>query len=369
MNLGGLTTLARYRPRNLVHVVFDNESLLVGRRIPDRHVDRQRPRRHRGRRRRAADRDRPHGRRVHRRVRRGAGRRRPHDDRRQGRRRRAQGLRHRSRRCSKTGSRFSAICARHAHHEHSVCCRSSRQLNRGTLRVVDLTQPLGPATPVIGLPPIFAPSPGVTIDVISRYDDKGPAWYWNTLTLGEHTGHAFRCAGALGDGEGPARERVRHDPGAALRRAGLRDRRDRRCRGESRLPADAGAHRGMGARARADPAGRVGAAADRLEPAKRCGRVSQRRRRWSAQPRVRRARLADAGSRSRHPRRRRRDDRHRRRDRPVASIRRFRITRSCTARASSASRASATSISCRRPAPSSSPRRSRSSAAAAVRCA
>jgi sulfopyruvate decarboxylase subunit beta len=28
MNLGGLTTLARYRPANLIHVVFDNESLL-----------------------------------------------------------------------------------------------------------------------------------------------------------------------------------------------------------------------------------------------------------------------------------------------------------------------------------------------------
>lgn len=28
MNLGGFTTLARYRPKNLVHVVFDNESLL-----------------------------------------------------------------------------------------------------------------------------------------------------------------------------------------------------------------------------------------------------------------------------------------------------------------------------------------------------
>jgi sulfopyruvate decarboxylase subunit beta len=28
MNLGGFTTLARYRPPNLVHVVFDNESLL-----------------------------------------------------------------------------------------------------------------------------------------------------------------------------------------------------------------------------------------------------------------------------------------------------------------------------------------------------
>jgi sulfopyruvate decarboxylase subunit beta len=28
MNLGGYSTLARYRPKNLVHVVFDNESLL-----------------------------------------------------------------------------------------------------------------------------------------------------------------------------------------------------------------------------------------------------------------------------------------------------------------------------------------------------
>src|SRR6184192_3144012 len=64
-------------------------------------------------------------------------------------------------------------------------------LRNGSLKVVDLTQPLGPATPVIGLPPIFAASPGVTIDVISRYDDKGPAWYWNTLRFGEHTGTHF----------------------------------------------------------------------------------------------------------------------------------------------------------------------------------
>jgi sulfopyruvate decarboxylase subunit beta len=28
MNLGGLTTMARYRPRNLLHIVFDNESLV-----------------------------------------------------------------------------------------------------------------------------------------------------------------------------------------------------------------------------------------------------------------------------------------------------------------------------------------------------
>src|SRR5213596_2337589 len=64
-------------------------------------------------------------------------------------------------------------------------------LTRGAVNVVDLTQPLGPDTPVIGLPPIFAASPGVSIDVISRYDDKGPAWYWNTIKMGEHTGTHF----------------------------------------------------------------------------------------------------------------------------------------------------------------------------------
>jgi kynurenine formamidase len=64
-------------------------------------------------------------------------------------------------------------------------------LASGRVRVVDLTQPLGPATPVIGLPPIFASSPGVSIEVISEYDDKGPAWYWNTLRFGEHTGTHF----------------------------------------------------------------------------------------------------------------------------------------------------------------------------------
>jgi kynurenine formamidase len=64
-------------------------------------------------------------------------------------------------------------------------------LNTGALKIVDLTQPLGPSTPVIGLPPMFAASPGVTIDVISQYDDKGPAWYWNTLRFGEHTGTHF----------------------------------------------------------------------------------------------------------------------------------------------------------------------------------
>jgi len=65
------------------------------------------------------------------------------------------------------------------------------ELRNGTLRVVDLTQPLGEETPVIGLPEMFAQSPGLSIDEISRFDDNGPAWYWNRLTLGEHTGTHF----------------------------------------------------------------------------------------------------------------------------------------------------------------------------------
>ena len=73
----------------------------------------------------------------------------------------------------------------------SILTQLIAELNAGSLRIVDLTQPLGPDTPVIGLPPIFAASPGVSIDVISRFDDRGPAWYWNTIRMGEHTGTHF----------------------------------------------------------------------------------------------------------------------------------------------------------------------------------
>ena len=73
----------------------------------------------------------------------------------------------------------------------NVLTRLVDELKRGTIKVVDLTQPLGPTTPVIGLPPMFAPSPGMSIDVISQYDDNGPAWYWNTVRMGEHTGTHF----------------------------------------------------------------------------------------------------------------------------------------------------------------------------------
>lgn len=73
----------------------------------------------------------------------------------------------------------------------TVLTQLVEELNNGRLKVVDLSQPLGPDTPVIGLPPIFAPSPPLTVEKISRYDEQGPGWYWNILHLGEHTGTHF----------------------------------------------------------------------------------------------------------------------------------------------------------------------------------
>jgi kynurenine formamidase len=73
----------------------------------------------------------------------------------------------------------------------NILTQLAAALAEGSIEVVDLTQPLGPDTPVIDLPPVFAASPGLSIETISRYDEKGPAWYWNTIRLGEHTGTHF----------------------------------------------------------------------------------------------------------------------------------------------------------------------------------
>jgi kynurenine formamidase len=61
-------------------------------------------------------------------------------------------------------------------------------LTSGSVEIVDLTQPLSESTPVIKLPPPFANTPGLTREEISHYDDRGPAWAWYTLTIGEHVG-------------------------------------------------------------------------------------------------------------------------------------------------------------------------------------
>jgi kynurenine formamidase len=61
----------------------------------------------------------------------------------------------------------------------------------GTVQVVDLSVPLTGRTPVIQLPPPFANTKGLHLEEISRYDERGPAWYWNNISIGEHAGTHF----------------------------------------------------------------------------------------------------------------------------------------------------------------------------------
>jgi kynurenine formamidase len=61
----------------------------------------------------------------------------------------------------------------------------------GEVRLVDLTQTLAPGFPTIVLPPEMGPCRPFRMEEISRYDDRGPAWYWNNVSFGEHTGTHF----------------------------------------------------------------------------------------------------------------------------------------------------------------------------------
>lgn len=61
-------------------------------------------------------------------------------------------------------------------------------LRTGRVEVVDLTAPLHSGTPVIKLPPPFANASPFSLTERSRFDERGPAWYWNAFESGEHTG-------------------------------------------------------------------------------------------------------------------------------------------------------------------------------------
>jgi kynurenine formamidase len=64
-------------------------------------------------------------------------------------------------------------------------------LSSGSVEVVDLTAPLSDQTPLLELPPEFGQTARFELEEISRYDDRGPAWYWNNFHTGEHTGTHF----------------------------------------------------------------------------------------------------------------------------------------------------------------------------------
>ncbi|MEU5883769.1 cyclase family protein [Spirillospora sp. NPDC047279] len=64
-------------------------------------------------------------------------------------------------------------------------------IDGGSVEVVDLTAPLSESTPILQLPEPFSNTVPFALTEISRYDDRGPAWYWNDIHTGEHVGTHF----------------------------------------------------------------------------------------------------------------------------------------------------------------------------------
>jgi len=64
-------------------------------------------------------------------------------------------------------------------------------LGSGKVEIIDLTASLSELTPVIQLPPPFANTRKFELSEVSHYDERGPAWYWNDISTGEHVGTHF----------------------------------------------------------------------------------------------------------------------------------------------------------------------------------
>lgn len=64
-------------------------------------------------------------------------------------------------------------------------------ISDASVDVIDLTETLTEEFPTIELPPEYAAASGFRKKEVSRYDERGTAWYWNDITLNEHTGTHF----------------------------------------------------------------------------------------------------------------------------------------------------------------------------------
>lgn len=86
----------------------------------------------------------------------------------------------------------------------SILSSLMTQINAGSIQVIDLTAPLSSETPILELPEQFGQTARFELEEISRYDDRGPAWYWNNFRTGEHTGTHFDAPNHWLSGKGQA---------------------------------------------------------------------------------------------------------------------------------------------------------------------
>jgi kynurenine formamidase len=96
----------------------------------------------------------------------------------------------------------------------SILTTLTSALSSGSVEVIDLTAPLTNDTPKIQLPPEFGQTAAFELEEISKYDDRGPAWYWNNFRTGEHTGTHFDAPNHWVTGKD--RDDVASVPAAAL---------------------------------------------------------------------------------------------------------------------------------------------------------
>jgi kynurenine formamidase len=73
----------------------------------------------------------------------------------------------------------------------SLLAQLAAAVAEGTVEIVDLTAPLSEETPILRLPEPFGNTASFSLREISHYDERGPAWYWNDITTGEHAGTHF----------------------------------------------------------------------------------------------------------------------------------------------------------------------------------
>lgn len=67
----------------------------------------------------------------------------------------------------------------------------AKALAECTIEVIDLSHTLESRIPVIALPSEYGQTAPFKLQEISRFDERGPNWYWNNFSCGEHTGTHF----------------------------------------------------------------------------------------------------------------------------------------------------------------------------------
>ena len=87
----------------------------------------------------------------------------------------------------------------------------ARAVSTGEVRVIDLTQTLAPDFRPSSCRPNSANANCSALEEVSRYDERGPAWYWNNFSSANTPARisTHRC---IGSRAGPAGQRDGHDP-------------------------------------------------------------------------------------------------------------------------------------------------------------